>query len=103
MYICFCILVIMEDDIEGMDEEGKMEEDEDDVEDDDDDDYDEVEIEKFLSNIKLKGRRKLRLVLIGRGVIFSMLFDDGVMEFGEKCFFIDYLVSFIYKVWFLFF
>lgn len=82
----------MEDDIEDMDEEEKMEEDEDDVEDDDDDD--EVETEKPQSNTKTKGRRKPRSVLTGRGVTLGMLLDDGVMEPGEQCLSIDYLVSF---------
>ena len=85
----------MEDDIEDMDEEEKMEEDEDDVgEDDDEDDDDEVETEKPPSNTKSKGRRKPRSVLTGRGVTLGMLLDDGVMEPGEKCLSIDYLVSF---------
>lgn len=103
MYTCSCTSATMEDDIKGMDEEGKMEEDEDDVEDDDDDDDDEVETEKPPSNTKSKGRRKSRSVLTGRGVTLSMLLDDGVMEPGEKCLSIDYLVSFIHKVWFLLF
>ena len=87
----------MEDDIGDMDEEEKMEEDEDDVEDDDDDDDDdddEAETEKLQSNTKSKGRRKPRSVLTGRGVTLGMLLDDGVMEPGEKCLSIDYLVSF---------
>ena len=99
---CSCTTATMEDDIEDMDEEEKMEEDEDDVEDeDDDDDDDEVEIEKPPSNTKSKGRRKPRSVLTGRGVTLSMLLDDGVMEPGEKCLSIDYLVSFRHYVWLL--
>ena len=83
-----------------MDEEEKMEEDEDD-DDDDDDDEDEVEPEKPQSNTKSKGRRKPRSVLTGRGVTLGMLLDDGVMEPGEKCLSIDYLVSFRQHAWLL--
>ena len=89
----------MDDDIEDMDEEEKMEEDEDDVEDDDEEDDEEVELEKPQSNTKSKGRRKPRSVLTGRGVTLGMLLDDGVMEPGEKCLSIDYLVSFKQQVW----
>ena len=92
-YPCSCTAAAIEDDIENMDEEEKMEEDEDDDDDDDDDD-DEVEPAKPQSNTKSKGRRKLRSVLTGRGVTLGMLLDDGVMEPGEKCLSIDYLVSF---------
>jgi len=95
----------MEDDIEDMDEEEKMEEDEDDVEDEDDDDDDDDEVEKVKppSSTKTKGRRKPRSVLTGRGVTLGMLLDDGVMEPGEKCLSIDYLVSFRQQAWLLLF
>lgn len=78
----------MEEDIEDIDEEEKMEEDDDDVDDDDD----EVETENPEIVTKTKGRRKPRSVLTGRGVTLGMLLDDGVMEPGEKCLSIDYLV-----------
>ena len=82
----------MEDDIEDIDEEEKMEEDEE----DDDVDDDEVDTEKPVINTKTKGRRrKPRSVLTGRGVTLGMLLDDGVMEPGEKCLSIDYLVRFL--------
>ena len=100
-YTCSCTTAAIEDDIEDMDEEEKIEE-EDEEEEDDDDDNDEVEPEKPQSNPKSKGRRKLRSVLTGRGVTLGMLLDDGVMEPGEKCLSIDYLVSFRQQAWLLF-
>ena len=73
-----------------MDEEEKMDEEENGGDDDDDDD---VDAEKPEIVTKPKGRRKPRSVLTGRGVTLGMLLDDGVMEPGEKCLSIDYLVS----------
>ena len=80
----------MEDEIEDMEEDNlDEEEDGDDV--DDEDEGDDAEI--LEKTIKPKGRRKPRSVLTGRGVTLGMLLDDGVMEPGEKCLSIDYLVS----------
>ena len=75
----------MEDDIDEMEEDEEMREDE------EDDDEDEEEPEKTPVT-KPKGRRKPRSVLTGRGVTLGMLLEDGVMEPGEKCLSIDYLV-----------
>lgn len=74
-----------------------VEEDEEMKEDEDDDDEEEDETEKPPS-AKPKGRRKPRSVLTGRGVTLGMLLDDGVMEPGEKCLSIDYLVLLFYNL-----
>ena len=80
---------VMEDEIEDMEEENlDQEEDGHDV-----DDEGEGDAETPEEPIKPKGRRKPRSVLTGRGVTLGMLLDDGVMEAGEKCLSIDYLVS----------
>ena len=77
-----------------------IEEDEDMKEDEDDEDADDVEQEEDIkaSVAKPKGRRKPRSVLTGRGVTLGMLMDDGVIEPGEKCLSIDYLVCILYIV-----
>ena len=77
-----------------------IEEDEDMKEDDDDEDADDMEQEEDIkaSVAKPKGRRKPRSVLTGRGVTLGMLMDDGVIEPGEKCLSIDYLVCILYIV-----
>ena len=77
----------MEEDIDDIEEDEEMKEDED----DDADDDEEIDTHKS-SATKPKGRRKSRSVLTGRGVTLGMLLDDGVMEPGEKCLSIDYLV-----------
>ena len=77
-----------------------IEEDEDMKEDEDDEDADDMEQEEDIkaSVAKPKGRRKPRSVLTGRGVTLGMLMDDGVIEPGEKCLSIDYLVCILYIV-----
>ena len=77
-----------------------IEEDEDMKEDEDDEDADDIEPEEDIktSVAKPKGRRKPRSVLTGRGVTLGMLMDDGVIEPGEKCLSIDYLVCILYIV-----
>ena len=77
----------MEDDIDDIEEDEEMKED------DEDDDEEEEAAAVKPSSAKPKGRRKPRSVLTGRGVTLGMLLDDGVMEPGEKCLSIDYLVS----------
>ena len=65
------------------------------MEDDDNDggEEDETEAEKAAAVSKPKSRRKPRSILTGRGVTLAMLLDDGIMDPGEKCLSIDYLVS----------
>ena len=77
-----------------------IEEDEDMKEDEEDEDADDMEQEEDIkaSVAKPKGRRKPRSVLTGRGVTLGMLMDDGVIEPGEKCLSIDYLVCILYIV-----
>lgn len=77
----------MEDDIDDIEEDEEMKE-----EDDDNADDEEAEAAK-PTGPKPKGQRKPRSILTGRGVTLGMLLDDGVMEPGEKCLSIDYLVS----------
>ena len=77
----------MEDDIDDVEEDEVMKEDEDDNDEEEEDEADKP------SAAKPKKRRKPRSVLTGRGVTLGMLLEDGVMEPGEKCLSIDYLVS----------
>ena len=76
----------MEDDIDDIEEDEVMKEDEDDNGDEEEDEVDKP------SGEKPKKRRKPRSVLTGRGVTLGMLLEDGVMDPGEKCLSIDYLV-----------
>ena len=84
----------MEENIDDIEEDENMKEDE------DDEDADDMEQEEDIkaSVAKPKGRRKPRSVLTGRGVTLGMLMDDGVIESGEKCLSIDYLVCILYIV-----
>ena len=70
-------------------EEGVVEEEE---EEEGEEEEEEEEEEKGPSKPKPKGRRK-RSILTGRGVTLGMLLDDGIVEPGENCLSIDYLVS----------
>ena len=79
----------MEDDMDEIEEDEEMKEDEDDH---DEEEEEEEETKKIPAGTKPKGRRKPRSVLTGRGVTLGMLLEDGVMEPGEKCLSIDYLV-----------
>ena len=90
--IVFFTTTAMEENIDDIEEDEDMKEDE------DDEDADDVEQEEDIkaSVAKPKGRRKPRSVLTGRGVTLGMLMDDGVIEPGEKCLSIDYLVCISY-------
>ena len=65
------------------------EEDEEELDDEEEDEEEEEPLEELSA--KPKGRRG-RSMLTGRGVTLSMLLDDGVIEPGEKCLSIAYLV-----------
>ena len=81
----------LEEDVEDIEEEEEEEgeEEADELDGDDEDDFENI---KETPKVKPKGRRK-RSILTGRGVTLGMLLDDGVIEPGEKCLSIAYLVS----------
>ena len=55
----------------------------------------EEEIEENVKDVQTKSKVKGtgRTVLSGRGVTLKMLVDDGILNVGEGCMSIDYLVS----------
>ena len=64
--------------------------------DDGDDDMDDQGDEEHVMPKKSSGR-KSRSVLTSRGVTLSMLLNDKILEVGEKCLSIDYLVNILKK------